>query len=425
MSVAEQLNVNFLDPDLLADPYPTYKTMRDSAPVYFEQTLNAYIVTRYDLLREIIRDTETYSSKYDQFLNLSRQMAFDASPKDVQEKLIAIDHEMVDVPPTMLTLDTPEHTKYRSLVSKLFTVTNVKSMQPHVDTIIQETVDRFVEHGSPADFMATFAFPVPLRIIADRLGIPEEDRDFFDDAATAAASGLRMSPLTPDEMVKRAQMALDLQKLLVRLTEARRTDPRDDMITILANSKLEDEDRYLTHGETISILNQFLVAGHETTASSFGWGMYALCRQPELQDELRGHEDHIKTFCEEALRVDAPVAALPRLVTKDAELGGVKLKAGDIVMLNYAAANRDERQFEDPELIDLERSKTGLHLAFGSGVHHCIGAPLARQELNLGWMRLLDRCKNFRLAEGFPAPKAEPSLILRALPYIHVEFDKI
>ena len=119
-----------------------------------------------------------------------------------------------------------------------------------------------------------------MRIIADRLGIPEQDRPFFDDAATAAAAGLRITPLSTDEMLRRAQLGVDLQKLLVRLIEDRRSDPRDDMITILATSKLEDESRHLTHGEALSILNQFLVAGHETTTSTFGWGMPAAVSQP-------------------------------------------------------------------------------------------------------------------------------------------------
>ena len=265
---------------------------------------------------------------------------------------------------------------------------------------------------------------MPLRIIADRLGIPEDDRPFFDDAATAAASGLRMSPLTGEEMVRRAQLAIDLQKLLVRLIEARREDPRDDMITILANSKLEDDDRHLTHGEALSILNQFLVAGHETTTSTFGWGMLLLCKNPHLQNELRGEPKLVRTFVEEALRIEAPVQGLPRIVTRDTELGGYPIKAGQFVMLRYGAANRDERQFPNPEAVDVHRQKAGMQLAFGSGVHHCIGAPLARQELNLGFPALLERMQNIRMNPDKAAPRAEPSFILRNLPYLHIQFER-
>ena len=165
------------------------------------------------------------------------------------------------------------------------------------------------------------------------------------------------------------------------------------MITILANAKLEDEDRQLTHGECISVLNQFLVAGHETTSSAFGWGMLLLCRNPHVQDEIRGDEKLIKTFVEEILRLEAPVQGLPRLVKKDTDLGGYALKAGDMIMLRYGAANRDERQFEKPDELNIHRPKAGSQLAFGAGVHFCIGAPLARQELNLGFKRILDGAK--------------------------------
>ena len=224
-------------------------------------------------------------------------------------------------------------------------------------------------------------------------------------------------------MLHRARLALDLQKLLIGLVEARRSDPQPDMISILATSKIEDEDRYLTHGEALSILNQFLVAGHETTASTFAWGMLLLCRHPEVQERIRGDVRRMRTFVEEALRLEAPVQGLPRLVTRDTELGGYPLKAGDLVMLRYGAANRDERQFPHPDELDLDREKAGMQLAFGSGVHFCIGAPLARQELTLGFPALLEAFRDFRLADGYPEPEAEPSFILRNLPHLHIRYE--
>jgi len=419
-------DVKIFDVETLINPHEAYKTLRDEAPVFHVPELNIHYVTRYDLIRQAIKDTETYSSQYDGFLNISRQVAFDAAPQKVKQQLIDIDAEMIVIPPTMLTLDEPDHTRYRSLVSRLFTGSQVKKSEDQVRAVIEQVADRFMAAAvgqDDVDFMEEFAFPVPLQIIGDRLGIPDADRPLFNDAATAAASGLRLSPLSPEEMVRRAQLALDLQKMLVGLIEARRTDPREDMITILATSKLEDEDRHLTHGEALSILGQFLVAGHETTTSTFGWGMLMLCRQPELQDELRGNPKLVRTFVEETLRIESPVQGLPRLVTKDTELGGCALKAGELVMLHYGAGNRDERQFDGPTRVDVHREKAGMQLAFGSGVHHCIGAPLARQELNLGFPALLDRMQNIRLSEIHDEPRAEPSLILRNLPHLYVKFD--
>ena len=148
-----------------------------------------------------------------------------------------------------------------------------------------------------------------------------------------------------------------------------------------------------------------------------------LCRQPELQDQIRGNPALIKTFVEEALRIEAPVQGLPRLVTCDTELGGYPLKAGSMIMLRYGAANRDERQFENPDQVDVHRKKAGMQLAFGSGIHHCIGAPLARQELTLGFPALLEHMENIQLAPGHPEPEAEPSMILRNLPRLHIRFE--
>ena len=417
-------NVQLFDVQTLQDPYETYSLLRDHAPVFHVPAMNINVVTRYDLVREAIKDTETFSSRFDSFMATARQVMFDSAPDDVREKLLSIDSQMIQIPPTMLTLDEPEHTKYRSLVSKLFTFSEIKKAQDAVQAVIDANLARLLEQ-SPVDFMEAFAFPVPLRIIGDRLGIPEDEREFFDDAATAAAAGLRFAPITHDEMVRRAQLGVDLQQLLVRLIEECRRQPQENMISILANSKLEDEDRYLTHGECLSILNQFLVAGHETTTSTFGWGMLLLCRNPDAQRQLRDNPELTKTFVEEALRLESPVQGLPRLVTKDTELGGYPLKAGELIMLRYGAANRDERQFEEADTLDLHRKKAGQQLAFGSGVHFCIGAPLARQELTLGFPALLSRMDNIRLAPGHPPPEAEPSFILRNLPHLQIEYDLI
>lgn len=421
-------DVQLFAPETLINPYEAYRALRDEAPVHFVPELNVHVITRYDLLREATMDTKTYSSKYDGFLQESQRIAFAAASPEVQTELLRLTEAMIDVPPTMLTLDEPEHTQYRSLVNQLFTAAQIRSAEPAVQKVIDDTIADFpapesATRTAQVDFAQGFATAVPLQIIADRLGVPKSDRQFFEDAATAAASALRLTPLPGEEMVRRAQLALDLQKLCVRLIEERRAEPQDDMISILANSELGDEKRKLTHGECISVLNQFLVAGHETTASAFSWGMLLLCQNPKLQDELRDNPALTKTFVEETLRMEAPVQGLPRLVTKDTELGGVALKAGSMVMLRYGAANRDGRQFEAPDEVNLHRKRAGAQLAFGSGVHFCIGAPLARQELNLGFPALLRHGKNFRLNPDKPAPEAEASFILRNLPHLHIEYE--
>ena len=419
--MSEPNSIPVFDLQNLIDPYPMYKKLRDEAPVYHVPELNMYYVTSYQLLRQVIRDTSTYSSQYDDFMAFSRDAGMANLPDEIKGAVGEKMRAMIPTPPTMLTLDEPDHTKYRSLVSQLFTVSEIKKSEADVQAVIDQHADTFLE--SDGEFMKGFAFPVPLEIISVRLGIPQADREFFYDAATCAAAGLRIQQLTHEETLRRAQVAVDLQNLLISLVEARREEPLNDMITILANSKLEEENRLLTHGEILSILQQFLVAGHETTTSAFGWSMWLLCRNPELQDKLRGNPEGIKVFVEETLRIRAPVQGLPRKVTEDTELGGVKIPAGSFIMLRYGAANMDEKQFPNPDQVDLERKKAGMQMAFGSGVHFCIGAPLARQELTLGLPAILDRIENIRLNADY-TPAAEPSLILHNLPELHVEFDR-
>ena len=421
---ADLSDVQLFDEQTLKDPYEVFSLLRDNAPVFYVPEMNVTVVTRYDLVREAIKDTETFSSDMNAYLKENVfSVLFDAAPEEVRQKILEIEADKIEHIPTLANADNPAHDQYRALVSKLFTHGEVRKAEDSVQQVIDTCLENLLV-GSPVEFMKVFAFPVPLRIIGDRLGIPEEDREFFNDAATAAAAEHRFSPISHEEMIRRAQLFVDLQKLLVSLVEECRRKPQDNMISILANSKLEG-DRYLSHGECLDILHQFLVAGHETTTSTFGWGMLMLCRNPEVQEQLRADPGLVKKFVEEVLRLESPAQGNPRLVTRDTELGGYPLKAGESVMLRFGAANRDERQFDAPDELDLGRKNGGSHFAFGSGIHHCVGAPLARQELTLGFPTILRKMANLRLAEGYPPPEAEPSFILRNLPELHIEYDLI
>ena len=415
-------DIQLFDIETLKSPHAAHNHLRDKAPVYFAEELGVHVVTRYDLLREALRDPETYSNQFGDFLQEPQRRRFEAASPETKEAVLGLTDQLIFEPPTMLTLDRPEHTNYRTLVNELFTGSRIKQAEEAVQKVIDDTIEFFAD-ASAIEFIAQFAMPIPLRIIGDRLGVPEEDRETFDRCANNAADGLRLNMYGDEEMVRRMQLELDLQRLMLRIYDERCDNPRDDMISVLAGSRLQSEDRRLSHGEVSSILRQFLVAGHETTSSAFGWGMLALCERPELQDELRAHPEKLRTFVEEALRRESPVQGLPRVVTRDTELGGYSLKVGDVLMLRYGAANRDERAFDNPDDIDLDRRKAGTQMAFGSGVHHCIGAPLARQELNLGFRTLLERAENFRLDPDRPPPEAEPSFVLRNLAHLHIRFD--
>ena len=420
---ADLSDIQLSSAETLIDPWETYRRLRDHAPVFRAQDLGLTIVSRYDLIMEVIKDPETYSNA-SPFVAEVQIKSMLAAPPEIQKQLIELQADRVPQANTLLTADPPVHGRYRSQVSKLFTAGRVKKMQPYVDEIVAGTIDGFIDQTGPVDFVEHFAFPVPLRIIADRLGVPPKDRAFFDDAATAMAALLRMTTPPPDEMLRRAQQNAEFEKYMIALVDERRQDPKDDLCSALAAARLEDEDRPFNAAEIWSIVSQFLVAGHETTSSTFGFAMQLLCENPELQDRIRGDETLIRGFVEEALRLEAPVQGLPRRVTRDTELGGVPLAEGETLMLRYGAGNRDERQYPNPDEIVLDRPHPGAHLSFGSGTHHCPGAPLSRQELNRGILGLLDRMENFRLSPAHPAPKPEPSLILRNLPELWIEFDR-
>lgn len=415
--------INLFDPAVLIDPWHAYERLRNESPVHFMPAGKTHVVTRYDLVLQVLRDPDTYSSQYGPFLDATRRHWLDNAPAPVREKFLEISSQRLPPIDTLLTADPPTHKKYRSQVDRVFTAGNVRKMEPYVQHIIDEMINGFIDQGE-VDFIQSFALPVPLRIIADRLGVAAQDRPFFYQGATVAASELRMTLHSDEELLQRAQVMVDLQNFMIDLVHARRKDPRDDMCTILAEVRLEDEDRLLNPAELWSILNQFLVAGHETTTSALGWGMLLLCQNPDIQEQLVSEPSAVRTFCEETLRLEAPVQGLPRVVTKDTILGDFQLRAGDMLMIRYGSANRDERHFQCPAQMDIQRKNAGSQLAFGAGVHHCVGAPLARQELNLSFSALLSRMKNFKLSPGHAAPKADPSVILRSLPELHVQFNK-
>lgn len=415
------MDIHLFDIKTLKSPHAVHKRLRDEAPVYFAKELGVHVVSRYDLLRTALKDPVTYSSEFGDFLQKPQMIRYQAASPETQRRIRDLRAQMVPEPPTMLTLDRPEHTAYRSVVDKLFTGSRIKSAEASVQQVIDDTLAA-VDDETAIEFISRIAFPIPLTIIGDRLGVPREDREVFERGAGIAADALRLNMYEDEEFLARMQHELELQRLMLRIFDERRKAPREDMISMLANSRLAHLDRPLTHGEASSILRQFLVAGHETTTSAFGFGMLALCQNPGLAESLYANPEKVRTFVEEILRIESPVQGLPRVVTKDTELGGHPLKAGDVVMLRYGAANRDERVFEAPDEVVIDRPKAGMQMAFGSGVHHCIGAPLARQELNLGFASIIRRMRDFRLDPDKPAPEAEPSFVLRNLAHLHVRF---
>ena len=279
----------------------------------------------------------------------------------------------------MLTVDPPDHTRLRRLVSNAFSPRRIEALRPRIQAIVDDLLDAIAAEGadSRVDLVSRFAFPLPFTVICELLGVPEPDR-------AALGEGLigLLVPTSTAEQYAEAKLASDtVVALLEQLVEVKTSSPGDDLVSALIAAR--DGNERLDTRELLSTIFQLIVAGHDTTASFIGNSVVALCRNPDQLALLREDPERLGAALEEFLRFDAPVPhSTFRYAVEAVDLGGVTIPAGAQVIINLAAANHDERMYDDPEVLDIDRSGA-RHLAFGHGIHHCLGAPLARLEGHL------------------------------------------
>ena len=410
---------NLFDPETLKCPYEFYARLIEEAPVYELPGMSMTLVTGYDLIRETLRNTRVWSSAVASGITPA---ALTEANDEISQQIQEIMKTDVPLEQTLLSVDPPDHAKHRTLVNKLFSNSRVKTLVPYIDGLVRTLIDGFIDTGK-TEFISSFAAPLPITVIRDQMGVPDKDSVFFYKAATAAAELLSMQQPTPERALERVQLNHDLQLYFLDICEQRRKEPKDDMLTLLVEAMYEGE-RPLRDGEILSILNQFLVAGHETTSSALGAGMKLLIDNPEQQQLMRDDPLLIRTFVEEILRLETPVAGLMRIATEDTELGGVSLPKGSVIMLRYAAGSRDESMFEEAAMLDVCRANANRQLGFGAGAHACVGAPLARQEMLSAFTQIMERIENFAYDETRPEPENNPSFLLRGLNHLHITFDK-
>ncbi|MGE0665471.1 MAG: cytochrome P450 [Sphingomonadales bacterium] len=409
---------NLMERETLECPFPAYRALRAQAPVYRIPQTGYFIVTRYDLVMEAVRNTEVFSSQ----INQGASGSMGAYPEVVE----LYQREGVPFASTLISADPPVHTRYRNLVNRAFTAGRVRGMQGYIQQIVDELIDGFIARGE-VEFVSEFAIRLPIYIIADQLGVPRRDMQKFKDWSDASIPiGLDIGR---DAELARMKLVIEFQRYFLERIEERRAAPQDDILSDLVNARLEEEGnpegRPLNGSELLSIIQQLLVAGNETTTNALAAGMVLLIENPDQLAALRGGDDKLmRTFCEEVLRLEAPVAGLFRVTTRDTELGGAEIPAGSLVNLRWAAANRDEAVFADPDRLDVCRRNAGAQIAFGVGVHFCVGAMLAREEMFLGFRTLLRRLANIRLADGHAPLEHHPNFILRGLKELRLSFDR-
>jgi cytochrome P450 len=366
-------------PEYRRDPYPTYHALRSRAPVYRSRVFQSWILTRYDDIAAVLRDP-SFSVNRTQ-LPLVRMMRRFRRESEFSR---SIDRDL-------LMLDPPDHTRLRNLVSKAFTPRVVERLRPRIQEIVDELLERAAEAGE-MDLIRDFASPLPVTVIAEMLGIPPRDRARLKRCSNELTALL--DPLQAAQGLRGARRAFDeLAGTFRSLFEARRQEPREDLVSALV-SAYDAGDR-LSEIELLSICTLILGAGHETTTNLIGNAVLALLRHPGERKRLHDDPGLVESAVEEFLRYDSPVQITDRVATQDCEIGGRRIRRGHLVGLLLGAANRDPAQFADPDRLDLGRQEN-RHLAFGQGVHFCLGAQLARLEAQLAIGTLVRRFPDFR-----------------------------
>lgn len=398
-----QLGIDLTDRVLLTNPYPSYSILRHEAPVYYVAEDDLYVVTRYEDVKRVLKDHEFFSSRgmarlHDAGLGRS-QAPRDAALEAFSEGLKHIRN--------VVTTDPPDHTAQRKFLANRFTPRQIETWSTGVRTLVaelmQELIAKQLREGS-VDFSRDFAYPLPLLVIADMLGVPRELRMQLREWSDRASRFFSGAPLTLD--VQRASIALTgffAQQVAQRRKDLEAGVTRDpaaaDLITLLLQqNSADDPDRVLNDGEIIQTCVLLLIAGHETTANLFGNMLYALMHFPEKYQLLENDPSQIPDAIEEILRWDSPVQGMYRLTKCDVEIAGTVIPSGKMVLAMIGSANRDETVFENPNVLDFERKNKAKHLAFGVGSHTCLGAPLSRMEARVGMEVFVAHATKPRLA---------------------------
>lgn len=378
--------------------------------LHYDPQLGMHICASYPLMREILRDTTTFS-------NIDSQSTAGMRPPPAEaERIRRSGYQPAN---TLVTNDPPDHTRIRKMIDDPFRPRSIEKLTSDIQQIVDDVIDSCIGKGA-FDAVSDMAIPVPILVIADMLGL---DRALAGDIkrwSDASVEPLGMM-VSDERLIECAQIIKDFQDIVAGELAQRQSKPGNDLLTALVQARDENDNPYSLE-EMISLTQQFLVAGNETTTNGIAAGVRMLIEHPDQADNLRAADDLnlTRVFVNEVLRLESPVQGLFRVVTRDVELAGVMLTAGSRIMLRFAAANRDSDKYANPDELDLTRKNAGTHLAFGAGIHHCIGANLAREEMTLTFHTLLRRSKTLAFAPGRNDFEHHPSLILRGLKSLHV-----
>ena len=403
----------FFDLDVLAEPFEWMAEMRRDTPV--ARTVDPtgreiFVVTKLSTIEQVARRTEDFSN------NFVHLFAAGNMHPEVAEILAK---EMMPIN-LLLVSDDPAHKRYRALVNAVFATGRIAHLTSVIERLVDELIDGFIERGR-CDFVNEFAVLLPTYIIADILGLPRDKYDKVKEWSDAVITIVGRVGSKAEEIAA-AELMLDFRRYLRETVEARRAEPRDDLISNLVGVRV-DGVQPLSDEEAGALAHEISVAGNETTRNTLMSGLVQLLRHPDQLEALIDDPSLVDNAVEEILRYETPANSMWRIARHDVVLEGTPIPAGATLLLRYDGGNRDPDRFEEPDRFDIRRKNARTHVAFGApSVHRCLGQMLARKELMIAFPRLLSRLKGLRIAEGSDT-RYQPSLMFHTIGRLHLEFE--
>jgi len=385
-----------------ADPYSRYAALRSHAPVH-RSAIGFWVLSRYEDCQRVMRDPHVGKD----FSGATRALGL-SEEQQAEQATFRDDHS------NMLFADPPDHTRLRSLATRAFTPRTVEALRERVVTLVDELIDGF--GSGEVDLMDALAFPLPVTVIGEMLGVPAEDRAQFRPLVRASTAVLELA-ITPEALTAATAARATMEGYFGELVAERRARPRDDLLTQLIEA--EDKGDQLSERELISTAILLFAAGFETTTHLIGNSVLALLRNPDQLTRLRHDPGLLRPGVEELMRYDSPVQVNARTAYEDIDVGGHDIESGATMLVLLGAANRDPARFADPDRLDLGRAD-GASISFSSGIHYCLGAALARLEAQVVLSRLVERFGTWELVGG--EPQHRDSLTLRGLVDLRVSF---
>ena len=405
---------NVFAPETLIDPFDYYRAIHEAGiAIEHLEGMKTYVVYSYDLCSEATTKPEIFSNDFTALMG-----------READEDIQAILAEGWPDLPTLLTADHPVHTRNRKLVNLAFSAPRVNAIEADMRTKSIDLIESFADRGT-CEFVEEFGVPLPVAMIAGQIGLDDDPKRVkrWSDAAVDRFSQM----VDHDRKLECARSLVEFQHYMKGLIDDRRANGGNDLLTDLVEARVEGETP-LSDPEIMSLMQQFMVAGNETTTSTLAGGLLQLIRNPDQMAKAKaaaGGRDPkvIGNLVEEALRYETPTAGMWRIVKQDTELGGVAIPAGSVVQLRYAAANRDPKRFPDPDRFDIDRANARTHMSFGKGPHMCVGNMLSRKEMLVAFDELLERLDNFAVPDE-SAIRILPNILLRGVTHLPITFTR-